>query len=209
MPLVELVRRSHVLRVGCGARLLVTQQRGLEVRWEQRAQLGRLLDPLRDARRRAGHHQRRETVRMRQCVFHGQHPAPRVAEHVDMAQPEPFSDRTDLLDEQLDGVERRFVRPHGMAATDLVVEHGAPPGLRESLQRLQVVVRRSRSPVQAEHGKLPRSVALTNHTIPRFVVAEREVALSHLSTSNLPPISGVGRKSVALARSSSKATTDT
>src|SRR5207248_2581061 len=117
-------------------------------------QTRRLLHPLRDRRGRAREHEALEAVGLRERVLHREHAAPGVAEEVDPVEPERRADRLHLLDEELD----RPVETGGRraAAADLVVEHGAPAGRREPEERLEVVVRRSRSTVQAERGPLAR-----------------------------------------------------
>ena len=76
MALVELRRRFFVLGIVCGAGRFVAIENGLNVRRQVRAQLARLLDPLRNARRGARENQALQPARLRQRVLHREHAAP-------------------------------------------------------------------------------------------------------------------------------------
>jgi hypothetical protein len=68
---------------------------------------------------------------------------------MDLLEPQPVPNALHLLDERLDRPERRFVRPRGLTAAELVVEDDAP-ALGERRERGQRQVRAARAAVQAE-----------------------------------------------------------
>ena len=95
------------------------------------------------------------------------------------------TDDAQLLDERLDRPQGRVVREVGLSTADLVVEDHAPPALGHRLERLEVVMRPARSPVQAEERQLSLILRFADDPVPRPVLAERDVALGPLHLSVL------------------------
>src|SRR6266498_3793654 len=148
VPLVEDQAGVLVLLQIGRPRLLVPAQRLLHIFRELGAETTLLGDPLRNARRRARQDEARKAGRLRERVLHGEHPAPRAPEEVDPVEPELAPDGADLVHEQLDRVEGRILGEIGLPAAELVVEDRAPARPGERLERLEVVMRRTRPAVE-------------------------------------------------------------
>src|SRR5207302_8063614 len=200
------------LRVVGRPRRFVPVEDASHLRRELRAQAPGLLDPLRDARRRAREDEAREAGRPRECVLHRQHAAPRVAEEVDALEAERLAHGAELVDEELDRPERRIVGEIGLPAAELVVEDRAAAGLGHPLQRLEIVVRPAWASVQQEERRLARLLALSDDAVPRAVAPEGDEALGHYppgsvickvspSTSTEPPSRRRRRTATAAPRS--------
>jgi hypothetical protein len=76
-------------------------------------------------------------------VLHGEHTAPRLAQEVDVVEPQLLAHRDQLVQEELDAPQRRVVWLVGVATPKLVVEDDRAPGVGESLEGFEVVVRYS------------------------------------------------------------------
>src|ERR1041385_8602537 len=124
----ELVRAPHRL-VDLFAELLASPAEHLGLRVEANdvpapelllvqacCELLGLLRPARRARGRRVEHEAREPLRLGERVLEREHPAPRGAEEVDLAEAESLADRAQLVDERSDRPERRIVGPVRLAA---------------------------------------------------------------------------------------------
>ncbi len=90
---------------------------------------------------------------------------------------ERLADGVHLVDEQLHRPHGRIVRLRRRAAAELVVEDRPPARRCDSLQRLEIPVRRARPAVQAEHRKLAVVLPDADHAVPGLVAAEGDAAL--------------------------------
>src|SRR6266545_1558899 len=207
VPLVEDQAGVLVLLQIGRPRLLVPAQRLLHIFRELGAETTRLGDPLRNARRRARQDEARKAGRLRERVLHGEHPAPRAPEEVDPVEPELAPDGADLVHEQLDRVEGRILGEIGLPAAELVVEDRAPARPGERLERLEVVMRRTRPAVEEQHGELPSLLRVADDAVPDLVAAKGQPPLdrahewgtgleliSKLSTGRLAPLDGAMRR---------------
>src|SRR6266480_4767845 len=95
------------------------------------------------SRGRGVEHEARQALGLRQRVLEREHPAPRRAEEVQPFELEPLADALQLLDERLDGPERRIVGTVRSTAPELVVEDDASPVLRQRAKPLERAVRAS------------------------------------------------------------------
>src|ERR1700730_1486748 len=116
-----------------------------------REQLSTFANPARDAGWTAAEDQAFQFGRSVQHVLHGQHAAPGAAEKVQALEMESFPHASQLLYKALDSPERIVSGPLGIPATKLVVEDDLTPG-GETLQLLEIEMRKARAAVQAKHG---------------------------------------------------------
>jgi hypothetical protein len=95
-----------------------------------------------------------------------------VPEQVNSFESERLPDVRELGEEELDRPEPGVGRLRRVARAELVVEHDAPL-VRESLEHLELRMRRARAAVQAEERQA-RPVA--DRAVPGLVAAERDPA---------------------------------
>src|SRR5919198_1984908 len=209
VPPVEDHRGLAVLGVVSRPRCLAPVEHRLHLSRQLRPQAPGLLDPLRNAGRRAREHEALEARRLRERVLHRQHAAPRVPEEVDTVEAERLADGADLVDEELDRPERQVVGEVGPPAAELVVEDRAAAGPGHPLERLEVVVRAARPAVQAKERQLAGFLAVADDAVPRPVAPEWDEALGHYppgsTTCNVSPSTSTEPPSVRTRRTATAA----
>ena len=93
-------------------------------------------------------------------------------------------------DEQLDRPEVGGLLDPGAAAADLVVEDDPAAGGGELLQRLEVVVQRTGTAVQAEQRQLARLLAFADDAVPGLAACVRDGALGRHPRESTPGLRG-------------------
>ena len=121
---------------------------------------------------------RRHALRLGQHVLHREHAAPRLAQQMDPVQAQGRPHRVDLIGERLDRPQLRpRLRDARQPAADLVVEDHPAPGLRDRLERLEVVVAGARTAVEREQRQLAVVLAGAVDAVPGLVAEVRDRAV--------------------------------